>query len=136
MAVSGGWGVDLQIEVSSTLTTIVNGVELEFPSIELELTDVTAHDSTGGWQERLATGRLMSGEFKAKMTWDDSETTHQQIHTDQAAKTASSMAIISPDDSETYTFSAFVKSIKPVSPQNGSYDMEVTFAPTGAIVRT
>lgn len=133
MSVSGGFGVDWKVDVSSTLTSVEHVREIEFPDEEHELTEVTAHDSPGGYTEWLATGRIRTEEFTVKLTWDDALATHQEIRTHHGDGTALNMSLTAPDGQETLTFDGLVRKLKRMSPQDGSYDMEVTILPTGQI---
>ena len=136
MAISGGHGVQFQVEVSASLTEMANVREVQFPEEDNEITDVTAHDSPSGYSERLPTGRVLTSEFTVLVTWDDAETTHQEVRTHHSDKTILNLALISPDSQETLTFAGFVRKLARSSPQDGSYDMEITIAPSGAVVLT
>lgn len=136
MAVSGGFGVNWKVDVSSVLTTVPNVRDIAFPEEDNEITDITAHDSTNGYTERIPTGRVNTNEFTVTLTWDDAETTHQEIRTHHASKALLPMSITSPDGQETLSFSAYVRKLARSSAQNGSYDMVVTLAPTGAVTTT
>ena len=133
MSKTGGHGADWKVEVSSTLVTVPNVREIAFPEVDLELTDVTGHGSTGGYQEFLPTGRFMTGEITMTLTWDESESAHAQLRTSFAAGTALSQSIEDSGSSETYSFDGYVKKLSPASPQDGSYDMVVTIQPTGVV---
>lgn len=133
MAVSGGLGVVWKIPVSATPTTVPNVEDIEFPMSENELAEITAHDSTDGWEEFVATGLKRSGEFEATLTWDIAATPHAELVALQASGAAVAMTLATVDAAETLAFSGIVRNIKRESPIDDAFRAKVTIKVTGAI---
>ena len=133
MAVQGGYGVVLKIMVSTTLTAIANLLDVDYPRLMKYLAESTAHDSTSGYYEAIATGKRRAEPFTARILWDDSETTHTAIITAFASEAAVSMSLNDPDSSEVMTFSAHIEAIGRISKQEGNYEAEVVIHPTGVV---
>jgi len=136
MAVQGGYGVVLKIMVSTTLTAIANVLDVDYPRLMKYIAESTAHDSTSGYYEAIATGKRRAEPFTARILWDDSETTHTAIITAFASEAAVSMSLNDPDSSETLTFSAHIEAIGRIAKQEGNYEAEVVIHPTGAVTIT
>ena len=73
MAEQTGFGVVLKIMISTTLTAVVNLLDIDFPAQEKELADVTKHPATSasGYREWMDTGIRSLSEFTAMLGWDD-----------------------------------------------------------------
>lgn len=136
MAQQGGFGVQLKIMVSTTLTAIANLLDVDYPRLMKYIAESTAHDSTDGYYEAIATGKRRVEPFTARIAWDDSETTHTAIITAFDADTAVSMSIADPDSSETLSFSAHIEAIGRIAKQEGIYEAEVAIHPTGKATLT
>ena len=132
MARKGGWGGALTYN-SQSITKIT---EVEYPEVEKTLAETTAHDSTGGWPEFLASGRFSAGEFACDLVWDKALTGHAALLTAYNAGTAATFSLVSPGSGVTYGGSARVKNIDEMAAQDGAYAAKVTFEPTGAITIT
>lgn len=136
MAVQGGFGVVVKIDISATMTAIAHIIDAEFPKLEKILADVTAHDSTGGWDEVIATGKRKSGEFNVTLAWDKSGPTHAAILTAFASDSPVNMSIADPDAVETISFAAHIQSVERIAEQEEGYQCKVTIKPTGPITIT
>ena len=136
MAISGGLGAVWKITVSAALTTVANVEDISFPTTENELDEVTAHDSTDGFEEFVATGIVRSGEFQATLTWDVAEATHAELVTLAGSGAANAMTLATPGTAESLAFSGIVRNIERQSPIDGALRAVVTVKVTGAITIT
>ncbi len=129
---TGGFGLQVQITVSNTLTAIANLRSPNMPELEKVMAEVTGHDAAGGYEEHLPTGKFRMTEFQAELVWDQSEATHAAIMA-AFAETATpvQMKVIAPNDVESITFNAWISKISRVSDQEGAYMATVTIRPTG-----
>jgi predicted amino acid dehydrogenase len=131
MAAQGGFGLQLKINTGS-LTAIVGVLEADFPEQERLVAESTGHDATSGYATWVSTGKRQLNEFTATLAWDDAQATHTAIVTNFNAEASVNMSIQDPDGAEIIAFAAFVTKIGRVSEQDGVYQAEVTFQPTGA----
>lgn len=131
MASQGGFGVVLKINTGS-LTTIVKVLEVAFPEQTRELADITAHDSTSGYREFLATGVRELTEFQATILWDDTAATHAALLTNFAAAALVGMSIQDPGGQEIIAFNAWVKTIGRVAQMTEGYKAVISIRPSGA----
>ncbi len=136
MAVSGGLGVVWQITVASVLTTVPNGENIGFPTNELEMEEITAHDSPGGYEEFIATGIIRTGEFQVTLTWDVAEATHEELRTLNGSGAENAMTITTPGGAEVLAFNARVMNIERESPIDAALRSTVTCKVTGPITIT
>jgi hypothetical protein len=136
MAVSGGFGAVWKITVTSTLTTVANVEDIEFPTTENELDEITAHDSPGGYEEFVATGIKRSGEFQATLTWDVAEATHAELVDLQVSGASNAMTLATPGTAESLAFTGIVRNIERQSPIGEALRAVVTIKVNGAIVIT
>jgi hypothetical protein len=112
MATQGGLGTTLTYN-SQSITKIM---EVDWPEIEKVLAEVTAHDSTGGWEEFIATGKFTASDFTITVLWDKALAGHG------ALLTASG--------------SAFVSSIAEESDMEDGHKATITISPTGNVTIT
>ena len=131
MPIQGGFGVVLSIDVGTVLTVLAKVVDTPYPEFEKILTEVTAHDSTGGYYEAIATGKRKLNEFPVKLTWDVALPTHAAVLTAFESDAAVSWSIADPDGSETISFEAHVRTMGKTSEQEGVFECEVIVHPTG-----
>ena len=127
----GGFGVLWKITVSSTLTTVVNLEDIEFPEMGNELAEVTNHGSAGGAPEFLATGLKTGAEIKAVLIWDSAQATHAELVTLEGSGASNAMTLADPDGDETVSFSGIVKKIKRITPMKDKITAEVMVQVTG-----
>ena len=116
-------------------TTVVAVTNISGPGLSLDTEDVTSHDSTGAWEEVVAT-ILRSGEFTADIVYDPAAATHKNaaggLVADLVARTAQTYTITFSDTAATvWSFSAFVTGFEPSAPVDGALTASVTFKPTG-----
>lgn len=130
MTTQGGFGLVVKI-YTSTLTAIVKVIDGEIPRFKRYLADVTAHDSTSGYDEYISTGRRGMDKFKVTLLWDSAATTHAAIVSAFASDTAVAMSTRA-GTGETIAFSAFIEEIGRIAKQKEGYVAEVVIQPTGA----
>jgi predicted secreted protein len=132
MAQTGGFGCIVRINITATLTVIADVVELKFPEFERTVADITAHDSTNGWAEYIATGMRKMSEFTMTVVWDDGATTHAALLTNFNSATSVNMNIQDPLGQEVIAFAAFITKIARSGEMDDAFKAEITVQPTGA----
>ena len=105
------------------------------PALALDTTDVTCHDSTGGWEEVVGT-ILRTGEVSLDLAYDPADGTHD-VTTGLAKKmkdkTLEHFQLIFPDTATTeWDFDAFVTGFDPSAPHDGALTAAVTLKISGA----
>ena len=125
MARQGGFGTTVRINTGS-LTAIAYVVETDFPEQEKFLADATAHDSSGGYQEWIATGMRALNEFEMTLNWDDTAATHAALLTNLGAEASVGFNIQDPDGQEVIAFSGHVTKIKRVAKMKDMYQATIT----------
>lgn len=123
-----GFGVVLTYN-SQTVGEIL---ELGGIKFERDFIDVTNHDSTGGYEEFIASAIIKTGEFTIKCNSVIGNAGQAAIKTAWAAKTAEAVAITFPDG-DGFTGSAIVKDYELVSQLAEQIVFNVTFKWTGAV---
>lgn len=131
MSVEGGFGAKLKITISAALTLVANMEDIEFPSVEQEMVEITAHDSTDGYSEFIPSGQVKTGEVSGTITYDVANNTHAELVTLSTNKTVNAMQIESPTGSETIAFNAYVSAFNRLSPKDGAWRAEIKIRPTG-----
>ncbi len=63
------FGASLQITISSVLTSIAQVKSISGPDVEMDTVDVTTHDSTGQWEEHVASIKR-SGQITLELEYD------------------------------------------------------------------
>jgi hypothetical protein len=132
MANQGGYGVQLKIMVSTTLTAIAAMKDVDFPKFTKFLAESTGHDATSGYYTATATGKRRLEPFTCLLEWDSVAATHAAIVTAFDSDSAVSMSIQDPDGVEVIAFSAHIEAITRISKQEDTYQAEVAIHPTGA----
>ena len=122
---------------TGTGTAYVQVTNISGPSISLDTTDVTSHDSTSAWEEVVAT-ILRSGEVTMDIVYDPATATHKNagdgLLADLISRTAIPIALVFSDaGTTTWTFSAFVTGFEPSMPVDGALTASVTFKPTSVV---
>lgn len=131
MTARGGFGLQIQIEVTAVLTAIVNVLEGDVPKFTKVLAEMTGHDSTGGYAEHVATGKRMVESFNFTVGWDADEATHAAVQAAFDSDDPVNMAVITPGTDETLTGSAHVYEIGRISEQEDGFKAEIAIQPTG-----
>lgn len=130
MATSGGFGATATIGG----TSITKIIEIELPEISSPAVDVTAHDASGGYTERLKPGGINTGPARIKKLWDDTVAAEIAIEAHFALNTSAAFVLF--DGTDTFTFSGFVESIEQFIDQEQGYMGEIIILPTGVITIT
>lgn len=131
MGVQGGFGAVLKIEVTAQLTAVTHVVDFEFPEFEKILADVTAHDSPGGYAQFIASGKRQLNEFKVKLTWDKSESTHAAIQAAFDSNDPVGMSVSDPAGTENIQFDGHISKMGRTADLEDAYYCEVSIQPTG-----
>ena len=103
-------GTTLQLQVSSTYTTIVEQVKITGPAYKMTPIDVTSHDSTGYFKEIIA-GKKDAGtvSFEGNYIPGASTTIQAEVRAALIGGTLGLWKLIRPDTgTETEAFSAYV----------------------------
>lgn len=129
---SGGFGLQVKISVSSVLTAIAKMTEGEIPEFEKFIAENTSHGATGGYATYKATGKRKLNEFKVTLEWDVAEATHAAVVAAFDSDDEVNMSVVAPDGSENIAFAAIVNKIGRISQQEDVYKADVTIQPTGA----
>lgn len=129
--VQGGYGAKIKIKITSVLTVIVHAMDIEFPEFEKLLADVTAHDSPGGYQEMIATGKRQMNAFNVVLLWDKAEATHTAVQAAFNSDLPVDMSVEDPDSTEVISFSAHITKMGRVAKQEEGYTCKVEVKPTG-----
>lgn len=132
MAKQAAFGTSFKI----TGGTVVGNVDtIKGPAVSLDMADVTAHDSTGGWEEKVAT-ILRSGEVTLGMSYDPA---NAQIKNASGGllyllttRAAGNFTITLPSTAA-IVFAGYVTGFTPDMPHDGKLGCEVTITPTGVI---
>lgn len=115
--------------------TIAQVSNISGPGLSLDTEDVTSHDSTGGWEEVVATV-LRSGEVTLDLVYDPAAATHKNaaggILADLVGRASTTFSIVFPDSANTtWSFTAFCVGFEPGAPHDGSLTASVTYKITG-----
>lgn len=132
MAKSGGYGVQLKITISASLTLIAQLKDIDIPEQVAKTVDVTTHDSSSGYAEKIKTGLKELTPFTATLVWDDSIASHTGVVAAFDATAPVTMNIITPSTAETIAFSGMVTKLSRESKQDGALMCKVEITPTGA----
>lgn len=134
MATAGGFGAQLKIDISGTMTITVDVVEIPWPEISRLLPDATAHDSASGYREFIPSGKREAGEFTVRVQWDDLQATHAALLTAYGSTTPLGMQLLNVSSTDGLSFMGLVKTIGRVSLQDGVYEANITIQPTGPVM--
>ena len=105
------------------------------PGITLDTTDVTSHDSTGGWEEVIAT-ILRSGTVTFEINYVPTAATHKNaagglIH-DMIGRISSTWTIVLGAVTLA-SFTGYVTGFSPTANHDGSLSASCTIKPTGVV---
>lgn len=108
------------------------------PGLTLDTVDVTAHDSTGGWEEVVPT-ILRTGEVTLEINYDPAEATHEALATGllfvMSTERLNDFELVFPDLAvTTWAFSAYVTGFEPGAPHEGKLSAAVSMKVTGVPV--
>jgi predicted secreted protein len=116
-------------------TAYANVTNISGPNLSVDVEDVTSHDSTGAWEEVVAT-IIRSGEITMDIVYDPAHATHKYaaggLLYDLVQRTAIEFTLVFPDDaSTTWTFNALITGFEPTGPVGGELGATVKFKVTG-----
>lgn len=127
MTTQGGYGAKMSIGG----TALAHIMDMEFPEFEKIISDVTAHDSPGGYAEYTASGKRQLNRYKLTLLWDANNAVHQQILDGFDSNLIVEMSCEDPLGQEIVAFDAHVTKINRITKQEEGYTAEVEFQPTG-----
>ncbi len=119
-------------------TEIAHTQKISGPNLSLDVEDVTSHDSTGAWEEVVAT-ILRSGQVTFDIIYDPNHATHKNasggLIADMISRTAQTFSLVFPvTPSVTWEFDAVVVGFAPGGDVGGklaaSVKMKITGEPT------
>jgi predicted secreted protein len=122
--------------LAEAFTTIAQVRNISGPGLSLDVEDVTTHDSTGAWEEVVATV-LRSGEITLDLVWDPATPTHSNgvgLLAVMPRRATRNFKVIFPDAaSTTWSFAAEVVNFEPDAPHDGALTSSVTLKLTGEV---
>jgi len=130
-----GYGALFYIGTSGGGTAVAAVSNISGPGLSLDTEDVTSHDSTGAWEEVVAT-ILRSGEITLDLVYDPAGATHKNasggLLYNMIQRTSATYTLVFPDTASTeWVFTAFVTGFEPSAPVDGALTASVTLKPTG-----
>ena len=136
MAAQNGRGFLVQMDISSTATTI-GGSTSGSISINNEPIDITNKDDSG-WRTLLADGKRSADVSFNGINLDDN--TIGQVRTNHLAQTAEDFTVVIPGDAAgsagSYTFSGVITSLEEAGEEGGALTYNVTVQSSGAVTFT
>lgn len=136
MATQGGFGGIVQIDVTATPTTIAKAIEIGSFKRTRVITEVTAHDSSGAWTERMVTGRRNVEPFDVTVLFDKAGSTHVALQAGLVSGSTVNLKWKDGAGQETYTFTGLVTKRAIVTEQEDGYKATFTLEPSGAPTKT
>ena len=114
-------------DIAGTYRTVANISAIKGPGLAVDTVDITSHDSTGGWEEVIATV-LRSGEITLDIVYDPSAVTIKYVNWllgKMAAKTLEGFKILFNDETveanrSTWLFNAYITGFEPDMPFDGA----------------
>lgn len=116
-----------------TLAPIAQISNLSGPGLSVDTEDVTTHDSTGAWEEHVAT-ILRTGELTLDIVYDPNEGTHDAstgLLSMLEARLPVGFEMVFPDTTA-WAFAAVVTGFEPSAPHDGALTATVKLKLTGA----
>jgi predicted secreted protein len=132
MAKMAAYGTTFKI---TSGTNVGNIRSIKGPSLSLDTADVTAHDSTGAWEEVVAT-ILRSGDVTLDIVYDPA---NAQIKNASGGllylmtTRASANFTLTLPDATAFVFQAYVTGFEADAPHDGALTGTVKLKPTGVI---
>lgn len=116
-------------------TAIANIKAIRGPGITVDMADVTSHDSTGAWEESVAT-IIRTGEVTVDIVYDPANATVKNAAAGflaiLVARTAVTWDIIMPGPA-TISFSGIASGFEPDMAHDGALGATLKIKPTGAV---
>ena len=135
MAKYAAFGTKLYRGTSGAGVEYVNVMDIDGPELSVDTEDVTSHDSTGAWEEVVAT-ILRSGEVGFDIVYDPAHATHKNaangLLADLISRASTTFTLVFPDSASTeWVFTAFVTGFSPTAPVGGALTASVTMKLSG-----
>ena len=126
---------DTSVIATANYTAVIQVASIGGPGLSLDTKDVTSHDSTGAWEEVVAT-ILRSGEVTLELNWDPDTATHETASGGLAYamvnRTLLAYRIAWPDATPTeWKFQAYVTGFQPNAPHDDKLSATVKLKLTG-----
>jgi predicted secreted protein len=122
--------------LAEVFTTIAQVKNISGPGMSLDVEDVTTHDSTGSWEEVVATV-LRSGEVTLDLVWDPASATHGWgiglLAVMPRRATRNFQALFPDTGATTWSFAAEVTGFEPDAPHDGALTASVSLKLTGSV---
>ncbi len=135
MAKYAAFGTQLRIGGTAG-TAVINVESIDGPEQSVEVLDMTAHDSSGAYREKMASF-IDAGEVSLRIQWDPNHATHKNaaggLRYLLAQRIASSFALIYPTTpAASDVFTAYVTKFSPSAPFDDKLAADVTLTVSGA----
>lgn len=132
MAKQAAFGTSFKITAG---TNVANVRAIKGPGVSLDMADVTTHDSTGAWEETVAT-ILRSGELTLDIDYDPAAATIKNAAGGliylMTTRASSSFTLTFPNAS-TIVFTGWVAGFEPDMSVDGVLTASVKIKPTGQV---
>ena len=129
MAGEAAFGTHLY-DGTNELTHVTN---ISGGGLSLDLEDVTAHDSTGAFEESVAT-ILRSSEIRLEINYEPGDARHKEIIARLIARTPVTTYEIHMPNGEVWDYAGvYVTGFEPSEPHAGKISAVVTIKPTGVV---
>jgi len=116
---------------------IANVKDISGPELTQDIEDVTSHDSTGAWREKIGT-LLDGGEITLELVFDPNTATHKYasggLLYDFVSRAKNAYSLVLPSTpAVTWTFNALVTKFSPKHPVDGALTASATLTITGPV---
>lgn len=126
-------------DIAGTYRNVANITAIKGPGLSLDTADVTTHDSSGAWEELVAT-ILRTGEITLDIVYDPAAVTIKYVNGllgKMAAKTLEGFKIYFNDDTveasrTIWTFNAYITGFEPDAPVDGALTASMKLKLSGA----
>jgi hypothetical protein len=131
MARQGGFGAKFKIKVNTSLVAVAHVEDFSFPKEEAKTDDMTAHDSPGGFVERIKTGMRELKAFDVTLGWDRGESTHDALVAAYQSDDPVEVSVEDAKGAEVMQFNANIISLERVVAKDKHLTCKVGVEPTG-----
>lgn len=134
MAKQHAFGTTLEIDNGGSYSTVAYVRDISGPSLSLDATETTTHDSSNAWREFVG-GLIDGGEVSLDLVYDPAEATHANstgLLSELTGRTVEGFRVTWPDTS-TATFNALVTGFEPGAPVDDLLSASATLKVTGAV---
>jgi hypothetical protein len=119
---------------TETFATIAEVKDIKGPALKLDVEDVTSHDSTDGWVERIGT-LLDGGTVKLSVNWlpaNNTQSFTNGLLKDMVGRTKRNFQLVVPAAASlTWAFAAIVTDFAPDLKVKGAQEASITLQLTG-----